>query len=101
LAAALVAGACSGATGGNSAADQAFVAAVHLGAPDISSFRSNTQLIRLGHATCDAFKSGASYQQIADRMGLLEGRNPLPSQDLGVVVSSAVDSYCPQFRSQV
>jgi hypothetical protein len=101
MALAVLAGGCSRGAGGNSAADQAFVAAVHLGAPDISSFRRNTQLIRLGHAACDAFRSGASYQQIADRMGLLEGSNPLPSQDLGIVVSSAVDAYCPQFRSQV
>jgi hypothetical protein len=34
-------------------------------------------------------------------MSQLEGRNPLPSQDLGIVVSSAVDAYCPQFRAQV
>jgi hypothetical protein len=95
------ASACNGAASGNSAADQAFAAAVHVGAPDIGSFRSNTQLIRLGHAACDAFRGGASYQQIADRMSLLEGRNPLPSPDLGVVVTSAVDAYCPQYRSKV
>jgi hypothetical protein len=58
-------------------------------------------LIRLGHAACDAFRAGASYQELADRMSLLEGRNPVPSQDLGVVVTSAVDAYCPQFKSRV
>ncbi|HEX4865973.1 MAG TPA: DUF732 domain-containing protein [Acidimicrobiales bacterium] len=93
--------ACGGASGANSVADQSFVASAHLNAPDIGSFRSDTQLIRLGHAACDAFRAGASYQEIADRMGLLEGRNPLPSQDLGAVVTSAVNAYCPQFRSQV
>ena len=92
---------CSGASGASSAADQSFVAAVHLIAPDIGSFRSDTQLIRLGHAACDAFRAGAGYQEIADRMGLLEGSHPLPSQDLGAVVTSAVDAYCPQFHSQV
>jgi hypothetical protein len=74
----LLAAGCGGGTTSNSAADQSFVAAVHLGAPDIGSFRSNMQLIRLGHAACDAFRAGASYQQIADRMSQLEGRNPLP-----------------------
>ena len=91
---------CGGASA-NSPADQSFVAAVHLGAPDITSFRTDQQLIRIGHAACDAFRAGASYQEIADRMGQLEGRNPLPSQDLGVVVTSAVNAYCPQYRSQV
>ena len=97
---ALLFAACGGA-GAHSAADQSFVAAVHRGAPDIASFRSDQQLIGIGHAACDAFRAGASYQEIADRMALLEGKNPLPSQDLGVVVTSAVDAYCPQFRSQV
>ena len=92
--------ACGGASA-NSPADQSFVAAVHLGAPDITSFRTDQQVIRIGHAACDAFRAGASYQEIADRMGQLEGRNPLPSQDLGVVVTSAVNAYCPQYRSQV
>lgn len=92
---------CGGASVANSAADQSFVAAVHLSAPDIGSFRSDTQLIRVGHAACDAFRAGAGYQEIADRMGLLEGRNPLPSQDLGAVVTSAVNAYCPQFRAKV
>ena len=97
----LLVAACGGSSGATSAADQSFVAAVHLAAPDIGSFRSDTQLIRLGHASCDAFRSGASYEQIADRMSLLEGQNPVPSQDLGAVVTGAVDAYCPQFRSQV
>jgi len=100
IAVALLFAACGGG-GGNSAADQSYVAAVHLGASDIATFRTDQQLIRIGRAACDAFRAGASYQEIADRMGLLEGKNPLPSQDLGVVVTSAVDAFCPQFRSQV
>lgn len=85
----------------NSAADRSFLGEVHVGAPEINTYRSDVALVRLGHAACDAFRSGASYEGLADRMALLEGSNPLPSQDLGVVISSAVDSYCPQFRSRV
>ncbi|HVA75540.1 MAG TPA: DUF732 domain-containing protein [Acidimicrobiales bacterium] len=105
LAAALVAlGAVAGAGCASgvpdSAADQAFLGAVHVQAPDIGSYRSDVALVRLGHAACDAFRSGASYQELADRMVLLEGSHPLPSQDLGAVISSAADNYCPQYRSR-
>jgi hypothetical protein len=85
----------------NSAADRSFLGTVHDEAPEIASYRSDVALVRLAHAACDGFRSGASYQELADRMALLEGSNPLPSQDLGVVISSAVDSYCPQFRARV
>lgn len=95
----VVGGACSRAQ--TSSADPRFVGAVHQGAPDIGSYRSDTELIRLGHAACDDFRSGASYEVIADRLRLQEGRNPLPSQDLGVVISSAVQAYCPKFESDV
>jgi hypothetical protein len=84
-----------------SSADSAFVGAVHQGAPDIGSYRSDTELIRLGHAACDDFRSGASYEEIADRLLLQEGSKPLPSEDLGVVISSAVQAYCPKFESDV
>lgn len=85
----------------DSPADQAFLGAVHQQAPDIANYRSDVALVRLAHAACDAFKSGASYEELADRMALLEGKNPLPSQDLGAVISSAVDSYCPRYQSRV
>lgn len=91
---------CSSSTP-NSAADQAFLGAVHVQAPDITTYRSDVALVRLGHAACDAFRSGASYQELADRMALLEGSNPLPSQDLGAVISAAAQSYCPQYRGRV
>lgn len=84
-----------------STADPGFVGAVHQGAPDIGTYRSDTELIRLGHAACDDFRSGASYEEIADRLRLQEGHNPLPSEDLGVVISSAVQAYCPKFESDV
>jgi hypothetical protein len=93
------AGCSSGAP--DSAADRSFLASVHLQAPDIATYRSDVSLARLGHAACDGFRSGASYQEVADRMALLEGSHPLPSQDLGVVISAAADNYCPQYRSRV
>ncbi len=103
LGSAVVAASASGCSSGvpNSPADKSFLGEVHVAAPEISTYRSDVALVRLGHAACDAFKSGASYEVLADRMVLLEGSNPLPSQDLGVVISSAVDSYCPQYRSRV
>jgi Protein of unknown function (DUF732) len=85
----------------SSAADSTFVGSVHVGAPDIGTYRSDTELIRMGHAACDDFQAGASYEEIADRLRLQEGSNALPSQDLGVVISSAVEAYCPRFVSDV
>jgi hypothetical protein len=82
-------------------ATQDFLSAVHVAAPDVGAYRTDVQLTRLGHAACDGFRSGASYQQLADRLVLLEGSNPLPSADLGAVINSAVTSFCPQFHSQV
>ncbi len=82
-------------------ANQVFLSQVHVAAPDINSYRSDVQLERLGHAACDGFHSGASYQELADRLPLLEGSHPLPSSDLGAVIDAAVGAYCPQYRSVI
>jgi hypothetical protein len=95
-------GSCSsGNARGSAQADQDFLSAVHVAAPDIGAYRTDIQLARLGHAACDGFRSGASYQQLADRLVLLEGNNPLPSADLGAVIDSAVTAFCPQFHDRV
>jgi hypothetical protein len=83
------------------AANQVFLSQVHVTAPDINSYRNDVQLERLGHAACDGFHSGASYEELADRLPLLEGSNPLPSADLGAVINGAVDAYCPQYHSMI
>ena len=70
-------------------------------APDIGTYRTGVQLIRLGHAACEDFGSGASYEQLADRLMLAEGSRPIPSEDLGAVIDAAVDAYCPQFTSRI
>jgi hypothetical protein len=92
---------CGGGSSSSSSAQSGFLSAVHLAAPDINTYRSDTQLVRLGHAACDGFRSGVSYEELADRLALEEGNNPLPSEDLGAVITSAVDGLCPQFRGQV
>ena len=98
----LAAGGCGvGGTGGNSQADQAFLAELHGSAPDIGSYRSDVALTRLGHAACDGFSAGASYQQLADRLVVAEGAHPLPSEDLGAVISAAAANYCPRYRDLV
>jgi hypothetical protein len=97
--------ALAGCGGGSSpaadAANQAFLAQVHVAAPDIGNYRSDVQLERLGHAACDGFRSGASYEELADRLALLEGSHPLPAADLGAVIDAAVDSFCTQYRSMI
>jgi hypothetical protein len=83
------------------AANQAFLSQARVAAPDVNSYRNDVQLERLGHAACDGFHSGASYQELADRLPLLEGSDPLPSADLGAVIDAAVEAYCPQYRSMI
>jgi Protein of unknown function (DUF732) len=94
-----------GCGGGPSAAtshqDQQFVDSVLSAAPDIGHYRNDTQLIRLGRAACEGFASGVSYEQLADRLALSEGSNPLPSEDLGTVITSAVQSFCPKYEDLV
>ena len=91
----------SGASASASAADASFLASVHDNAPDIASYRSDVSLVRLGHAACDGFRAGVSYQQLADRLALLQGRHAVPTADLGAVITAAVASYCPQYQSLV
>ena len=94
-------GACHSSTGAAGPVDQAYLAEVHAAAPDINAVRSDTQLVRLGHAVCDDFRARASYQEVADRLSITAGSDRLPSSDLGAVITAAADNYCPQYRSLV
>jgi hypothetical protein len=93
--------ACGSGSGSSGPADQAFLADVHAGAPDISQYRSDLQLVRLGQAVCADFAAGASYEAVADRLGVSAGAASLPSGDLGAVITSAADDLCPRYRAQV
>jgi hypothetical protein len=94
----LLIAACSGqSSGSGSAAQQTFLSEVHDQAPDVSAYRTDVQLVRLGHAACEGFSSGASYVELADRLALQEGSDLLPPADLGAVISSAVREFCPHY----
>ncbi len=101
LAALALAGCGQGNAAATDAANRDFLSEVHAAAPDIGSYRNDVQLERIGHAACDGFHSGASYEELADRLPLLEGSNLLPSADLGAVINAAVDVYCAQYRSMI
>ena len=102
IAGASLAGVVAG-CGGHSTASpkntQAFLNSVYSNAPDISSYRSSAQLISLGQVVCGDLESGASVQEVGDRVPLIEGNVLLPPGDLGVVISAAVTELCPKFRS--
>lgn len=83
------------------ARQQQYLDAVHVAAPDVSSYRTDVELTRLGMAVCDDLRSGASYQTIADRLGTTAGASRLPSVDLGAVITSAAAVFCPQYAAQV
>lgn len=85
----------------SSTAKSAFLNEVHLQAPDVSSYRGNTALLRLGQAACEGFSSGASYQILADRLSLSEGAHVLPTSDLGAVITAAARHLCPKFAPLV
>jgi hypothetical protein len=99
----LLAGGCgtTGASPASQAASASFLSSVHNNAPDIGGYRSDVALIRMGHAACDGFRTGVSFQQLADRLVLIEGRHPVPTGDLGALITAAVDSFCPQYQSLV
>jgi Protein of unknown function (DUF732) len=90
---------CGGHSSANPRADQTFLNSVYSNAPDISSYRSGKQLVSLGQVICNDLESGASVQEVGDRVPLIEGNVLLPPGDLGVVISAAVSDLCPQFRS--
>lgn len=83
------------------AQEQAYLNSVHETAADVNNYRTNTDLVRLGHAVCDDLRSGASYGTIADRLGTTQGASTLPSEDLGAVITSAARVFCPQYADKV
>lgn len=99
--ASLASGCASHGSQSDPAADQAFLSEVINAAPNINSIRTDTQLIRLGHAVCDDFRAKASYQEVADRLSIEAGSDTLPPEDLGAVITAAADNYCPQYRDLV
>ena len=102
LAAGLASGCSPSASPANgSPGEQDFLGEVHADAPDVSAYRTDVQLVRLGHAACDGFSGGASYVNLADRLALEEGPNPLPAGDLGAVISAAARALCPRYRHLV
>jgi hypothetical protein len=98
---ALLAAGCHSGSGAASGADQAYLAEVHDAAPGINATRSDSQLVRLGHVVCDDFRAKASYQEVADRLSIEAGSDRLSASDLGAVITSAADNYCPQYRGLV
>jgi hypothetical protein len=98
----LVLAACgSGESAATKAAEEAFVNQVVSAAPDATRYRTDTQLIRLGRAACADFSTGSTYYDVADRLALSEGSSRLTAEDLGAVITSAVDTFCPKYTSLV
>jgi Protein of unknown function (DUF732) len=94
----VLAGCGAGRTAASPKADQAFLNSVYSEAPDIGSYRSGSQLVSLGQVVCGDLESGASVQEVGDRVPLVEGNVSLPPGDLGVVIAAAVNELCPRFH---
>jgi Protein of unknown function (DUF732) len=81
------------------AVDQRFVDGVHESATDISKYRTDSQVTKMGHAACDGFRANANIEQIA---GLLERTAPnLPAGDIGAIISTAVNVLCPAYEGRL
>jgi hypothetical protein len=93
----LVAAGCGANAAVSPSKRQKFLDSVYGQAPDISSYRTSSQLVRMAEAVCADLSSGASVQVVADRLPLVEGSVSLPPSDLGVVIYSAVQVLCPKF----
>jgi Protein of unknown function (DUF732) len=91
----------SGHSSQDAAENTAFLSSVHDAAPDIGTYRTDPQLVSLGHAVCEGFQSGTTYEQLADRLAQLQGSDTLPSQDLGAVIVASVENFCPKYTDQV
>jgi Protein of unknown function (DUF732) len=98
LVVAVTAAGCGSHSSTSPGAAQAFVNSVYSQAPDIGGYRTGPQLIGLGQAICADLESGATVEEVGDRVPLLEGNEPLPPDDLGVVISAAVNKLCPKFH---
>jgi hypothetical protein len=90
--------ACGAASQSNPRLDSAFLDAVHNQAPDIGGYRSNAQLLSMGQAICADLGSGASVQEVGDRVPLVEGNVALSPEDLGEVITAAINELCPKYR---
>jgi Protein of unknown function (DUF732) len=82
-------------------AEQRFLNSVYTQAPDISSYRTSSQLVSLGQAICQDLEAGASVQEVGDRVPLVEGNVALPPSDLGVVISAAAALLCPKYQQRL
>lgn len=88
-------------SGGSSHQNSQYLSRLRDTDPEITHYRSPSQLVALGHAACEEMQSGVSYLEVADRMAGEESPPTLPSQDLGAVISSAARVFCPKYSSQV
>ena len=82
-------------------AEQRFLNSVYTQAPDISSYRTSSQLMSLGQAICQDLEAGASVTEVGDRVPLVEGNVALPPADLGVVISAAAGVLCPKYQQRL
>jgi len=90
---------CGGHNGLSPSVEQSFLNSVYSQAPDISGYRTSSQLVSLGQAICQDFESGASVLEVGDRLPLVEGSVALPPADLGAVISASVSVFCPKFHN--
>lgn len=97
----LILGACgsSGGSGYSAAAKQGYLAQVHQQVPDVSAFRSDTGLVRLGAAACTMFASGSDFQDVAADLG--SSVAAMDSTDLGSLITAAAEHLCPKYAGLV
>jgi hypothetical protein len=88
---------CGGRVATSGPDQKAFLDSVYSQAPGIGSYRTGPQLVSLGQAICGDLESGASVEELGDRLPLVEGNVTLPPGDLGVVISAAVSVMCPKY----
>jgi hypothetical protein len=86
-------------SGSSSSATQPYLQQVHSQAPDISNYRTNSELVKIGQGVCNQFSAKATVEQVADKVAPPGSTGALPSEDLGAVINSAVQSLCPKYAS--
>lgn len=96
-AAAAVAAGCGASAGAGSAATLGYLQQLHGADPQINQARSDQSLVRLGQAACADFSSGVPFASVAEQLQSTAGLSP---EELGTVLTAAVDNLCPKYRSE-
>lgn len=79
--------------------DEAFLSVIREQRPTLDGI-SDSQLLELAGASCDAFDAGASVEQVFDAI-LASSDNADTQEGMAFTVGAAVGIYCPEYTDLI